>query len=149
MQNNQTDLRSTVAQGWSMMLMAFILILFCNLMKSAIHGDFHGWIKDPGMGGLPILVSVMVIYIFMPMLVRTISAQWFRWVVVALAVFFTMFFVAHQLSHVLAGDREFDIIQALDFTHHTLGIWVVVLASKWARQGAVERMQAGMAPQAA
>jgi len=116
------------------MFIVFLAMSTLELTKSAVAGDFSNFIKDPGTEGLKFLIVIMVIYILMPMLVRSIAAHWFRWAVVGITVLFTLLWIAHQVHHLVEGDKLFDILQAIDFFHHVLGAWVTVAAVKWARQ---------------
>lgn len=136
MNSENKQLRELVAIGWIMMLMVIVLMFIIDLSKSAIYTDFSKWASDPGYGGLKALIVVLTIYLFMPMLIRTVNARWFRWTVVVLTIFFTLFFIAHQISHMLAGDKPMSIFHVLDFSHHVLGIWTASLAVIWAREGA-------------
>lgn len=133
MKDREQTLRDVVVQGWTMMFLVFLAMFIADLTKSAIVQDFGKWHQDPGHGGLTVLLVVMGIYTFMPMLARTVAARWFRWTVVGITAFFTLFFVAHQLAHMLAGDKPFGMLHVLDFSHHLLGIWVTGAAVAWAR----------------
>ena len=84
-------LRNIVAQGWTMMLIVFLANLLVDLIKIAVEGDTTKWGDHLGMKGVQFLLVIMAIYVFMPMLVRTISATWFRYVVVGLTVLMTLF----------------------------------------------------------
>lgn len=134
MKSEPSKYRDIVAQGWVMMYLVFMAMFITDLTKSAINLDFTKWKNDPGIGGLSILSVVMVIYVFMPMLVKSIEARWFRGLAIGIASFFTLFFIAHQLTHLLAGDKPFGILHILDFSHHALGVWVVVASSLWFRE---------------
>ncbi len=135
------ELRSRIAQGWTAMFFCVMCGFLVDLIKSAIYNDFGKWINDPGPVGMKMISIVMVIYIVMPMLVRSVGATWFRWTLVGLTVFFGLFFVAHQVAHALTNSRPFDIIHAFDFAHHGLVIWMVVLTARWARQASDEGIQ--------
>jgi len=143
MQQRYDALQSRIAQGWTSMFFMVLCGFLTDLIKSAVGNDFDKWKTDPGYMGLSMVSVVMAIYIFMPMLIRTINAHWFRWLVVVLTVFFSLFFVAHQVAHALSGTRPFDMIHVFDFGHHILGIWVTVLASRWARQESEEPASIG------
>lgn len=134
MKEKFVNARTLVAQGWTMMFLIFLAMFVADLTKSAVFQDFSKWSEDPGYGGLMILLGIMSIYAFMPMLVLSISAKWFRGTVVGITVFFTLFFIAHQLTHLTAGDKPFGMIHILDFTHHILGIWVTIAAVLWVKQ---------------
>lgn len=131
-------LRSRIAQGWTAMFFCVMCGFLNDLVLSAATNDFAKWESDPGTFGLRIISVVMTIYIFMPMLVRTLSAAWFRWLCLVATIFFGLFFVAHQVAHALTNTRPFNIIHIFDFAHHVLVIWVAILTTRWARQAQAE-----------
>jgi hypothetical protein len=131
--SNEHELRQRLAQGWTAMTFCAIAGFLMDLVKSAVYNDFTKWANDPGPIGLNIVSTVVAIYIFMPVLIRTVSATWFRWTLMGLTAFFGLFFLAHQIAHAMTNSRPFDIIHIFDFCHHLLAIWMVVLASRWAR----------------
>lgn len=147
--NPDDELRSRIAQGWTAMFFCVMCGFVVDLIKSAVYNDFGKWANDPGPVGLNMVSVVMVIYIVMPMLVRSIGATWFRWTLVGLTVFFGLFFVAHQVAHALTNSRPFDIVHAFDFAHHGLVVWMVLLTSRWARRPtaeAAETVRSGPTP---
>jgi len=116
------------------MFMVFLANLTLDVVRCIVVGDFTRWAKHLGLGGLDVIAVVMAIYALMPLLVRTISDQWFRFVTVGVTIFMTLFVLAHEASHLVAGDKPFGIQHALDITHHVLGISTAVAASLWARR---------------
>lgn len=134
MKENYSKYRDLTAHGWTMMFIIFLAMFVVDLTHSAILQDFTKWQKDPGSSGLGILIIIMAIYASMPMLIKSIQAKWFRQTVIGVTVFFTLFFVAHQITHLLAGDKPFGVMHILDFSHHVLGVWVVVVATLWLRE---------------
>ncbi|MBX2809742.1 MAG: hypothetical protein KTR20_14045 [Cellvibrionaceae bacterium] len=135
MQYSFSKYRDLAAQGWVMMFLLVLSMFVINLVKSSIFQDFSGWQFDPGEGGLLILVVVMVVYAFMPMFIKTFQARFFRIIAIIVAVFFTLFFIAHQLNHMIVDGRPIDFLQTLDFAHHIMGSWVAVLTFLWLREG--------------
>jgi surface polysaccharide O-acyltransferase-like enzyme len=131
--NTYDDLKNRIALGWIAMLFCVVGGFMMDLIKSAVSNDFSKWSSDPGPVGMQIVSTVIVIYIVMPLLVRSVTAGWFRWTLVGLTVFFALFFVAHQVAHALSGTRPFDIVHAFDFAHHAVAIWQIVLTARWAR----------------
>lgn len=127
--------RAMVAQGWTLMFMVFVSNLVIDLIKNAVRGDATQWAQHLGMPGVQLLLVVMAIYALMPMLVRSLSAPWFRFTVVGLTVFMGLFVGAHEISHLSPNDKPFGIFHTLDLTHHVLVIWVTVAAVRWSRQG--------------
>jgi hypothetical protein len=127
--------RAMSAQGWTLMFMVFVSNLVIDLIKNTVRGDSTQWAQHLGMPGVQLLLVVMVIYAIMPMLIRSLSAQWFRFAVVGLTVFMGLFVGAHEISHLSPTDKPFGIFHTLDVTHHVLVVWVTVAAVRWARQG--------------
>jgi hypothetical protein len=136
MKGNYSKYRDLTAQGWILMFIIFLAMFVVDLTHSAILQDFTKWQKDPGSAGLSILIIIMAIYALMPMLIKSIQAKWFRRTVIGVTVFFTLFFVAHQITHLLAGDKPFGVMHVLDFSHHVLGVWVIVVATLWLKEDA-------------
>ena len=132
MNKTNRNLSAIVAQGWTMMFIVFIANMTIDMTKCAVLANCPVWASHIGIGGVKFITVIMVIYAVMPMLIRSISAQWLKYFVVAMSVFITLFYVAHELTHL--KDKEFGIYHALDICHHLLGIWVIVAASQWARQ---------------
>lgn len=116
------------------MFVVFVANIVLDLTKCTVIGDFSAWGAHLGMKGLKFVTTVMAIYAIMPMLVKTIADQWFRYFVIGVSVFMTLFVAAHEVSHLLKGDKPWGIAHALDVTHHILGVWVIFAASIWARQ---------------
>ncbi|WP_265706905.1 TubC N-terminal docking domain-related protein [Verminephrobacter aporrectodeae] len=67
------------------------------------------------------------------MFALVVRARWFRCVIAGVTIMATLFFVAHEIAHLLTGDMPFGMRHALDFSHHLLGIWVTTAAIQWAR----------------
>jgi len=134
MQKTTSKYRAIVAQGWTMMFIIFIAMFVMGLVKSAINEDFSYYQTDPGYQGLAVLTVVMGIYALMPMLVKTFEGRWLGLLSAGLGVFFTMFFIAHQLAHLIEGDKPFSILHLLDIAHHILGVWVVTASVLWVKQ---------------
>lgn len=145
MSAKQTDVRAIVAKGWTLMFIVFLGLFVVDLTKSAIFQSFAKWEKDPGYFGLQVLVVMMCIYAAMPMLVMTISGKWFRGLTAGVTGFFTLFFIAHELTHLASGDKPFSVMHALDICHHVLGIWTMVAAIIWTKRADAEALAADAA----
>ncbi|RZI42233.1 hypothetical protein EGT07_13510 [Herbaspirillum sp. HC18] len=133
MQDREFKLRAIVVLGWSMMFMVLLAMFVTDLARSAIAENFSDWAQDMSYGGLLVMLVVMSFYVFMPMLVLTVGARWFRFFVVGITALMTLFFIAHEIAHLLAGDMPFGVRHVLDFSHHILGVWVTAAAMMWAR----------------
>ena len=134
----QVDVRAIVAKGWTMMFIVFLAMFVSDLTHSAVAGNFAKWSTDPGDFGLKVLLVIMCIYAAMPMLVMSVSPKWFRATVAGVTGFFTLFFLAHELTHLANGDKPFGILHALDICHHVLGIWVTSAAVVWTKRADAE-----------
>jgi hypothetical protein len=134
--NRSESLRSIVAQGWTLMFVVFVANLVIDLVKNTVGGAVvqTRWAGHLNMGGVQFILVIMALYALMPMLVRAVSAPWFRWAVVGLTVFMALFVAAHEVSHLSPVDKPFGLFHALDITHHLLAIGVTVAAIGWARQ---------------
>lgn len=133
MSEQEFRLRATIVVGWCMMFMVLLAMFIVDLAKSAITENFGSWAEDMSEGGLLVMLVIMCIYIFIPMLVVTLRAVWFRYAVIVITILMTLFFMAHEVAHLLTGDMPFGLRHVLDFSHHILGIWVVVAATMWAK----------------
>jgi len=134
MNKNDQQLRSLVAQGWTTMFIVFLANLSLDVIRCIVVGDFSKWAKHLGLGGMDVIAVVMAIYALMPLLIRAVSDQWFKYVTVGVTVFMGLFVLAHEASHLVSGDKPFGIQHALDITHHLLAISTTVAAALWARR---------------
>ncbi len=135
--------RSLVAQGWTMMCIVFVSNLLVDLIKNSVAGPALQvpWAEHLSMGGIQFILVIISIYAIMPVLIRTLSATWFRWTVVGLTVAMGLFVAAHEISHLTALTKPWGLFHALDITHHILVVWVTIGATLWARQPIVRLPQ--------
>ncbi|MEJ2418821.1 MAG: hypothetical protein P8Y45_18195 [Exilibacterium sp.] len=134
--------RLLITIGWICLLQIVILMFLVYLMRSAVDNDFLSWSKDPGEFGLDMMYIVFTIYIFIPILTQIFSAKIFRWFLVLIGILFFLFFVAHQLSHMIIDNTSLSLVHLLDFAHHFLSLWVIVISIRWARlPGSVNEAQ--------
>ena len=132
--NKGERMRSIVAQGWLAMFMVFLANIVMDLVRILITGTQAQWAEHMGMQGVKFILVVMAVYAVMPVLIRTLSARWFRGTVIGITALMSLFVGAHEVSHLMASDKPFGPLHALDITHHLLGIWVLVAAIAWFRQ---------------
>ena len=132
--NKIERMRGIVAQGWTAMFIVSLGNLVMDMIRTAAEGSQARWVEHFGPQGVQFVLIVLSVYAVMPMLVRTLSARWFRGVVVGVTALMTLFVGAHEVVHVAANDKPFGVIHALDITHHILGVWTLVAAIMWARQ---------------
>lgn len=130
MKSGQGSTASIVAQGWILMCLIFVSILATQFMNVVIC-TFVG--KDGGIN-LKMMAVLMMLHAFVPMLVYTFSARWFRWAIAGLTLLFGVAMFTHEIHLFIATKRTFEIFNLLDFAHHGLAIWVGLIAVRWARE---------------
>lgn len=140
---SRIDLRAYIAQGWTAMFILFVANLVMDMSRCQVIGSCQQWADHLGMGGIVFVTMVMVVYTVVPLLVRSVTANWIRFLVVPLSMLITMFYVAHQVSHLAANDKPMGLIHALDFTHHFVGITVIVASIMWLRSRHSDQTEAG------
>lgn len=133
MLSKQESLRQTVIVGWINLLQLVVVMFVVSLITSAIANDFTRFGKDPGYAGLNIMIVVFAIYAAVPILVRAYDGHAFRWFMVGISIFFLLFFIAHQLTHMMVDKTPLTLYSILDFSHHFIMLWVIVCTIRWAR----------------
>jgi hypothetical protein len=124
--------RNIISKGWSGMLFLLFLMMITDIVEGGIKNDFSILIKDPGVKGLWFIAIMTIMNVIIQILIQTLENKKFRWFVFGLTLLYTLFFVGHQVNHILSGEG-IDIHFFLDITHHFLGIWATIFAFKWAK----------------
>lgn len=132
--NKSEHFRSLLAQGWTAMMLVFLANIVMDIVRVTVQGNPVPWAEHMGMAGVQFILVVLSVYALMPMLIRSISARGFRYAMIGITAFMSLFVAAHEVSHLIAADKPFGLLHALDLTHHLLGIWSVIAALMWARQ---------------
>lgn len=133
MLSKQESLRQTIIVGWITLLQLVVVMFVVSLISSAIANDFSAFGKDPGYLGLNIMIVVFAIYAAIPILVRAFNGNPFRWFMVGISIFFFLFFIAHQLTHMIVDKMPLSLYSILDFSHHFIILWIIVCTIRWAR----------------
>ena len=133
MLDQQEKYRQSIIVGWIMLLQIVLVMFIISLLRGAIKNDFSGFAKDPGELGTNIMIIVFAIYAIIPVMVRICSAIFIRWFTFGISIFFLLFFIAHQLTHMIVDNMPLNIYHVLDFTHHAIILWVIVCSYKWAK----------------
>lgn len=133
MQAKKDYLRQTQIVGWIALLQVVIVMFVIGLCRAAVEGDFSKFARDPGQFGLDIMIVVFTLYAAIPVLLQAFEFRAFRWFMVAVSIFFFLFFVAHQIGHMVMDKTALNINHVLDFAHHILMLWMIVCAIRWAR----------------
>lgn len=134
MNNDHKALGSIVAQGWILMFLVLICIFLTEFATNVIQDNLAIFKSREGEKALKVLVLLMMLHAFVPMLICTFDAPWFRWTVVGITGVLTVIMVAHEIVDLVIGARAFGVLHLLDFAHHSLGIWVSVIAIRWAKE---------------
>lgn len=122
-----------VAQGWTVMFLVFIAIFQMEFIAMSVNADISTFQSPEGRQVFKAAVVLMALHAFMPLLVCSLTARWFRWGVVLVTAFFTVAMVGHQWAHVVKGDKPVALLHLLDLCHHVISAWVTVAAVRWAR----------------
>lgn len=127
-----------VAQGWILMFLIFVCITITEFLNATISGNLSIYTSEEGTTALRVMVMLMLLHAFVPMLVLTLNARWFRWAIAVLTLLFGLLMIGHEVMHVfVAKNRAFGVFDLLDFAHHGLAIWVAILAVRWAGEAPV------------
>jgi len=127
-------MQALVAQGWTSMFIVFLANIVMDLVRIFISGTQAQWLDHMGMPGVRFVLVVMAVYAIVPVVVRAVSARWLRSAVLGLTALMTLFVGAHEVSHLMTGDKPFGPLHALDLAHHLLGIATVCAGIAWIRQ---------------
>jgi hypothetical protein len=131
--SKQDYYRRSVFIGWIVLLQAVVVMYVVTFLRAMIDNDFTDFIRHPGHGGANLMIVVMTIYLFIPVLVKIADWVIFRWVIFGVSIFFFLFFVAHQLTHMIMDGIPLNMAHLVDFAHHIIALWVIYSAFKWAR----------------
>jgi hypothetical protein len=139
MKNLENKYQNIVVQGWVAMLFLLLTMFITDIVELAMKGDYTSTSaflsKDPGMDGLWFLAFLICFNVLVQMAIRTISCLKFRWLTLALTISYGLFFLAHQVIHLLNGEG-YDIHFVIDVTHHIIAIWATCGAYKWLKEPA-------------
>ncbi len=146
MTRSPNGLAGPIAQGWMLMFLLFLSILLIELTQAVTNDDLAIFRSDAGRRGLRLLTVLIMVHALVPMLVVSVTdGPKLRWAVFGVTVVLTMVLIAHQIGHLANGEKQLDIFQLLDATHHALGLWVSRLAWRWARPPRAELLQGACA----
>ena len=67
-----------------------------------------------------------------PSAIKTFENRKFRWFVFGLTCLYTLFFIGHQVNHLLSAEG-IDFHFFIDIAHHILGIWAIMFSYKWGK----------------
>lgn len=140
MSSKQNRLRLSIILGWVGLLQLRVVLFIIALMRGAIENDFKSFAEDPGYLGMNIMIVIFTIYVFIPIFVQLWARPFFKWFLFGVSVFFLLFFVAHELTHLHNDAVYMSLEKLLDLSHIVILFWVVACTLQWAR---IPRNQAG------
>lgn len=133
--NQQWKYQGILLQGWVGMLFILITMLITDVLEYSMRGEYEELsvllAHDPGVTGLWFLSVMICFNVIAQMLIRTIDKKACVWRAFWVSLVYTLFFVVHQVVHVISGEG-FDIHTILGVTHHVLGFWATWAAYNWA-----------------
>ncbi len=128
----EENIRSVIVQGYIGMLFLLVMMTVSDLTAAGLSKNLDLLQNDPGTIGLWMTAILLCINILIQIAIRTFDGRKFRQSIYVISVIYMLLFVAHQIFHFAAGDR-ITIDLMYDITHHIIGIWVIIYASKWAK----------------
>lgn len=134
-ENKEKFYRQSLIICWIALVQLVMVMFIMALLSGAVNNEFTRFSKDPGEAGIKIMIIVFTIYIILPLLIKLIDHKIFRWTIFGLCIFFFLFFLAHQLTHMIVDKMPLGLHHTLDFAHHIIMILAAVLTFLWARAG--------------
>lgn len=120
--------------GWLVLLHVVVIMFLISLLLGAVENDFSEFNTHPGEEGVNIMIVVFMSYAVMPLLVRLLTNIICRWIFFAFSILAFLLFLSHHLTHVFVDRDPMTIFNILDFTHHAVSIFLMVLTFFWARE---------------
>ncbi len=129
-----SQFRSIVAQSWAGMLAVLLTMFIADIVRLAMLGQYtelsNSFMTDPGILGLWVLTILICINTLVQVAVHTFDGTTFRKSIFWISVFYTLFFLLHQIFHLYTGE-QFGLHTVLDITHHVLGFWACWASHRW------------------
>jgi hypothetical protein len=130
--------RAITAQAWAGMLALLLMMFIADLLRFSMQGEYREMAEalavDPGPSGLRVLVVMVCFNTLLQLAVHTFDAPLFRKAVFWAGVLYTVFFLLHQVVHLIGGEA-LGVHTVLDLTHHVLGTWACWASWRWSRAG--------------
>ncbi|PCK04415.1 MAG: hypothetical protein COA42_19225 [Alteromonadaceae bacterium] len=132
--NSKEDFyRNILIIGWIQLLQIVVVMFIVSILIAGVDNDFSGFAKDPGMLGVDVMVVVFAIYAILPLVLKGFGSVYIRWANFGLTIFFFLFFLVHQLSHLFVDNIPLSWYHLLDFVHHIVILAMVWVSFLWAR----------------
>ena len=132
MDNQNLKIVTSISKAFSGMLFLLFLMMLTDITECGMKNDFTLLLKDPGIKGLYFISTMTIINVLIQVSVFSFGNILFRYSILILSILYTLFFLAHQIIHLTAGEG-IDIHFFLDITHHLLGAWAIIYSYKWTK----------------
>lgn len=126
--------KQTLTSAWSGMMAVLIIMLLLDPIQHAMSGryaELSAALKhDPGELGLNILIGMLCFNVLTQVGIQLFSNYAWRTFVLIASITYGLFFLIHQVVHVLGGE-DLGLHTLLDLTHHLLALASVLAAWNW------------------
>ena len=133
---SEPNYRAVVATSWGGMLALLLAMLMVSPLQYAMNGQYEAltWVlrEDPSPLGLQVLIVMLCLNALVQVTVHARSCRTAKVSVFILSVLYGLFFLAHNIVHMISGEA-LGLQSILDFTHHVLAGFAVWAAWRWQR----------------
>ena len=131
---NEPNHRAIIATSWGGMLALLLAMLMLSPLQYAMNGQYEALTKvlreDPSPLGLQVLIVMLCLNALVQVTVHARSCRTAKVSVFILSVLYGLFFLAHNIVHMLGGE-PLGLQSVLDFTHHALAGFAIWGAWRW------------------
>ena len=125
----EPNYRAVIPTSWSGMLAVLLAMLMLSPLQYAMNGQYEALTlvlrDDPSSLGLQVLIVLLCLNAIVQVTVHARSCRTAKVCVLVLSVLYGLFFLAHNIVHMVGGE-PLGLQSVLDFTHHVLAglaIW--------------------------
>jgi len=116
------------------MLAVLLAMLMLSPLQYAMNGQYEALTlvlrNDPSPLGLQVLIVLLCLNAIVQVTVHARSCRTAKVCVLVLSVLYGLFFVAHNIVHMVGGE-PLGLQSVLDFTHHALAGFAIWGAWRW------------------
>lgn len=132
--NTVTNPRTILSTAWAGMLAILLAMLLIDPLQHAMAGQYEVLTRtlqhDPGTLGLRVLIGMLCANTLIQVGIQMFGGHAWRNFVLVITVLYGLFFLIHQVVHVMSGEA-LGLHTMLDVTHHLLAASAVVAAYQW------------------
>ncbi len=126
--------RAVIATSWGGMLAVLLAMLMLSPLEYAMNGQYEALTlvlrDDPSPLGLQVLIVLLCLNAIVQVTVHARSCRTAKVCVLVLSVLYGLFFLAHNIVHMVGGE-PLGLQSVLDFTHHALAGFAIWGAWRW------------------